>query len=299
MKKILSLICIVFSLLHSNAQELKVNVSVKAQEIKTVDPRVFKTLEQAVEDFYNNTQWTQDEFEEEEKIEADIQITITQEISTTVFVADFVFQTIRPVYGSNYLTQTFNHIEKGIQFEYQELQPLQNNVQNYTDNLSSIFSFYALVLIGMDYDSFSPQGGDDFFQQARSVVSNVPTSSGDNSWDYKGGVRKSRAKLLSDILNPSVVDFRQAFYEYHRLGLDVMGEDPEKGRAAINSAVQKIKSVERAIPNSMIVKIFADSKMSELVEIFKPATPEEKKDIYDALVKLDPAQADDAAPLKR
>ena len=299
MKKTLVLFFIALFYCSANAQELRVNVSVKAQEIKTVDPRVFTTLQRSVEEFFNNTQWTQDEFEDEEKIEADIQITITQEVSTTVFIADFVFQVIRPVYGSNYSTQIFNHIEKGIQFEYQELQPIQDNSQNYTDNLSSIFTFYAYILVGVDYDSFSPQGGDDLFQAARGIIANASTGSSDSSWENKGGLRKSRAKLLADILNPSVVEYRQAFYEYHRLGLDIMGENPVKGRAAISGAMQKIKSVERAFPNSMILKIFADCKMEELVQIFIPATTPEKNQIYDALIKLDPAQADNAAALKK
>ncbi len=282
----------------ARAQELKMNVTVKTQEIKTVDPKVFKSLERAVSDFYNTTQWTEDEFEDEEKIEADFQITITSEVSTTTFTADFVIQGIRPVYGSNYSTQIFNHIEKGVTFSYVEFQPIQNNSDAFTDNLSAILTFYAYIMIGMDYDTFAKFGGDPYFERARNIVNSVPNTVNDESWVYTGGLARNRSKLISDLQSASVSEFREAMYEYHRLGLDIIGDDPIKGRAAISAALLKIRNVEKALPNSMVVKIFSDCKLSELVEIYKPASAQEKKQVYDVVKRIDPAQIGDVEALK-
>jgi hypothetical protein len=298
MQKVIFVFVCFFSLAVANAQELKMNVSVKIQETKTADPQLFKALERSVAEFYNKTQWTDDNYEDEEKIECDMQITIKEELSATSFTADIVIQAIRPVYGSNYSTQILNHIDKGVFFRYQELDPIQDNSEIYTDNLSSILSFYAYIILGMDYDSFSEQGGDPYFNNAKNIVTNVPSSSGDDGWTFKGGVTRNRNKLISDLLNPSVVDFRKAFYEYHRLGLDTSEKDPLKFRAIISNAVQTITKVEKDLPNSMIVKIFADCKFGELVEIFKPAETLEKRKMFNMLVKLDPAQADELQALK-
>lgn len=297
MQKIVFVFILIFSFATAKAQELKMNVSVKVQETKIADPKVFKTLERSVSEFFNKTQWTEDIYEDEEKIECDLQITITSEQSATSFTADFIIQAIRPVYGSNYSTQILNHIDKGISFKYQELDPIQNNSEIYTDNLSSILTFYAYIILGMDYDSFSPLGGDPYFNISKNILTNVP-SNGDDGWVFKGGVARNRNKLISDILNPSVKDFRQAFYDYHRLGLDSAGADPLKARAVMSNAVEVIGKVERDLPNSMIVKIFADSKFGELVEVFKPAQSAEKKKMFNMLVKLDPAQTDELQALK-
>lgn len=298
MQKVILVVVLIFSFASAKAQELKMNVSVKVQETKIADPKVFKTLERSISEFFNKTQWTQDIYEDEEKIECDLQITIKEELSATSFSADFIIQAIRPVFNSNYSTQILNHIDKGINFKYQELDPIQNNSEIYTDNLSSILTFYAYIILGMDYDSFSPQGGDPYFNIAKNIQTNVPNSSGDDGWVFKGGLTRNRYKLISDILNPSVRDFRQAFYDYHRLGLDTASEDPLKSRAIMSNAVEVISKVERDLPNSMIVKIFADSKFGELVEVFKPAQNAEKKKMFNLLVKLDPAQTDDLQALK-
>lgn len=298
MKNIFLVFLFLFSLGTSYSQELNMDVNVKVQETKIVEERVFKTLERSISEFYNNTQWTEDEFEDEEKIECNFQVTIKEEVSATSFTADFVIQVIRPVYGGNYSTQIFNYVDKAVSFTYQELQPIQDNTELYTDNLSSILTFYAYIILGMDYDTFSSSGGDPYFTIARNIVSNVPTSNNDKGWEFKGGNSRSRNKLISHILNPSATEYREAIYEYHRLGLDALTQDLVKSKLVIGAALEKIKNVERALPNSMIVKNFADSKFEELVELYKPSSTPEKKKIYNILVKLDPAQTDELQAIK-
>jgi len=291
------LIPLLFCSLLAKAQEIKMTVSVKVTEAKLADPRVFKTLETAISEFYNLTQFTEDEYEDEERIEANLQIVINEELSTTNFSADFIFQALRPVYNSNYTTQTLNHIDNSVNFTYQELQPLQNNTDVYTDNLSAMLTFYAYIILGTDYDSFSPLGGEEFFDKAYTVMNNVPVNNNDDSWKPKPNTR-SRNTLINNLLHPSMKPYRQGFYEYHRQSLDLMHEDPLKGRAVMASVLESIQSVENNYPNSMPVRIFCDSKSEEIVQVFLPSKSQEKKKIYRVMVDINPAQANDYVPLK-
>lgn len=285
------LVLILICSIKIGAQELNLDVKVNLPSTQTADPRVFQTLERQVKEFFNQTQWTDDEFEDDEKIEANLQITIKEEISTTSFKADFIFQVIRPVYDAAYSTQLFNHIDKDVSFTYTEFQPIQNNKDLYTDHLSSLLSFYAYIMIGVDYDSFSPQGGDQSFQQAKTVALNVPTSQADNGWALQA-TRRNRHKLIDNILHPNMRPYRQAFYDYHRKGLDMMTDDPLKARAVISSALNAIQAADASYPNSLLIQIFCDAKAGEIVEIFKPSKAGEKRKAFDIMTSLDPAKSD-------
>lgn len=291
------IIPILFFSICSIAQEIRMNVSVKVTEAKLADPRVFKTLENAISEFYNLTQFTEDEYEDDERIEANLQIVINEELSTTSFSADFIFQALRPVYNSNYTTQTLNHIDNSVGFVYQELQPLQNNTDVYTDNLSSILTYYAYIILGTDYDSFAPLGGEEFYEKAFTVMNNVPVNNPDDSWTPKPNTR-NRNTLINNLLHPSMKPYRQGFYEYHRQSLDLMHEDVLKGRAIMASVLETLQSVENNYPNSMPIRIFCDSKSEEIVQIFLPSKSQEKKKIYKIMVDINPAQANDYVPLK-
>lgn len=279
------------------AQELNITVSIKRPELKQADPRVMVTLEREIADFFNRTQWGSDEFEEEERIEANLSITIKEEVSTTNFVADFVFQVIRPVYNSSYSTSLFNHIDKDVAISYQEHQPIQNNRDLYTDNLSTMLTFYAYVLIGIDYDSFSPFGGDEYFQIAKTIAENVPTTSGDIGWELSP-TKRNRHRMIDNLLHPSMRPYRQAFYEYHRQALDLMTEDVLKSRAVLSGALSTINDVDKAYPNTVVIQIFCDAKAEEIVEIYKPSKPGEKLKIYNIMTKLDPAKSEKYFALK-
>ena len=287
-----------FLTICAKAQEIKMNVTVKVNEAKLADPRVFKTLENAISEFYNLTQFTEDEFEDDERIEANLQIIINEELSTTSFNADFIFQVLRPVFNSNYTTQTLNHVDNSVSFQYQELQPLQNNTDVYTDNLSSILTFYAYIMLGTDYDSFSPLGGEEFYDLAYTVMNNIPINNSDDSWRPKPNTR-NRNTLINNLLHPSMKPYRQGFYEYHRQSLDIMHEDALKGRAIIASVLETFQGVENNYPNSMPIRIFCDSKSEEIVQIFLPAKSQEKNKIYKIMIDINPAQANDYVPLKK
>ena len=293
------ILMIVFAALQLKAQELKINVNVSTPNLKLADPQIFADLENNVSEFLNNSRWTEDNFEDHEKIEGSLLITITEELSTTSFTADFVFQSLRPVFNSNYTSQVINYADKNVPFEYVERQPIRNSKDYYFDNLSSVLTFYAVTIIGFDYDSFSPFGGEPFFQRAQTVLNTIPDNvkGADDNWSLEGK-RMNRFNMVENLLNPRIKPLRQALYEYHRLSLDTMVEDAEKAKAIMSSAITAIYQVDQDFPNSMLVQMFTDSKRLEIIEIFKGANRGEQTKVYDMMVKLDPSQSSEYNEIK-
>ncbi len=273
-------------------QELNVNVSINTPKLQTVDPKVFQTLEGALTDFLSSQKWTEEDFEPEERINVNVQLTINTELSPTSFTAELLIQATRPVYGSNYETVILNYRDKSFDFNYEQFQPIEYSATTFNDNLSSLFSFYVYMVLGLDYDSFSPFGGEEYFQFAQNILNNVPSSVANEKkgWRALDGNR-NRYWMSENLLNPGLKAYRQAMYEYHRLGLDVMHEDPVKARAVILKALADIQTASKKYPNSQIVQMFANNKADELVNIFKSATPDEKRKAKAALAKFDPSKA--------
>ncbi len=299
MKYLLSLLIIITSVFKLTAQELNLTVKVIAPRITTADPKVFQTLEQEIFNFYNNTKWTEDEFETLEKIEGNINITIKEEVTPTVFKADFSVQAIRPVFNSNYKTQILNYVDNGVTITYRELQPIQNSFNNYIDPLSSLLTFYSYLILGYDYDTYAPFGGDDHFKTARGIISNIPQSlTNGTGWDNKTTDNKSRFKIIEDLLNPRSRPYRQALYEYHLKSLDNMQADANKSRAVMTSAITAVNQVNSAYINSGIIQMFCDAKRKEIIEIFKGAGRGDQAKIYQMMVKMDPARANEYNEIK-
>ncbi len=274
------------------SQEFKVKVTVQTPKLKLVDPKVFKLMEKSINEFFNNSKWTVDDYEDYEKIEANILINITNETSSTSFVADFSIQCLRPVYNSNYKTVTLNWIDKGYSFVYEELQPIDISTTVFIDDLSAILSFYGYFMLGLDYDSFATMGGDRYFDKAREVVDNVPlTNQNIKSW-HINGKKDNRYWMVDYMRNPKFRNYRQSFYEYHRMGLDIMSEDPAKGRAVIISALKEVGRLSDLYPQNAVVKLFVNDKRDELVEIFKGAGYAQRNSVYNLLSKIDPSGID-------
>jgi len=279
--------------LHVSAQELNIEVQVTYPALKTADEKTLKTLENAIREFYNNTVWTDHEFEKEERIEGSVQINIKNDPSANSFIADLYVNTGRPVYSSNYTSPILNHVDKDIGFSYEALNPILNNQNNFTDNLSSILTYYAYVILGYDYDTFSPQGGDEYFKIAQNIINNVPAnvSSGDRSWTPLGGER-NRYWLIENVLNPRVKKMRQSIYEYHRNGLDKMSNDISVSKAVILSSLKNIGQVSDLYRNAMVVQMFSNAKRQEVLEIFKNSIKAEQRQVYQVMASIDPSQVD-------
>jgi hypothetical protein len=297
--RLLFLIFILSFSVFSNAQELKINVKVSAPKLKLAEPRVFNTMERSIMEFFNNNKWTDQEFESEERIEGNLLITISEEFTASSFMADISIQGIRPVYNSNYTTLLFNHVDKDLKINYEELQAIEVSNGVYIDDLSSLLSFYAYFIIGLDYDSYSSLGGEPYFQLAENVLNAVPANSPNNSTWSSSGKKTNRYWLLENINNPKYRPFRQSMYEFHRLGLDVMADDVDRGKAVIVSSLKEIDKVNQSYPHSIFLRGFLDSKRDELIEIFKGGSRGQKNTVYNLMSRLDPSQISSYAEIRK
>jgi len=292
MRHYLALLFIGLLSFAGTAQELKVNVTVNSPQLQLVDPSVFKTLEGDLQEWLTNQKWTNDLYEQDERIEVNFALTITSELSANSFEAELSINSTRPVYGSNYNTILMNHYDKDISFEYEQFQPLQYSQGQYNGNLVSALTFYSYIIIGMDYDSFSPFGGEPYYQLAQEIINTVPQGVANQSNSgWKSTDNKNRYWIVENLLSPRVRPYRQAMYDYHRQSLDIMAADVSAAQKILLDAMTKISDVNRSYPNSMILQMFSNAKRDELVEIFKGFNPADKNKFIQIMSKIDPSNA--------
>ncbi|MEL6923425.1 MAG: DUF4835 family protein, partial [Bacteroidota bacterium] len=280
MKKYILLFVALWMAGTASAQELQATVKVVSQKASQTDPKVFQSLETAMEEFFNNTKWTEDVFEQEELIQCSFQLTINSDDGNNNFSASMAIQSSRPIYGSNQETPLLTHNDPDVNFTFEQFQPLQYTPNSFADNLTSILSFYAYLILGFDYDSFSPLGGEKYFQSAQDIITTVPASVQNSAggWSSVGGRSNNRSRywLIENILNPRVQPYRQAMYNYHRQSLDIMSEDVEGGKVTMLSAIESVGNVNKAYPNAMIIQTFTNTKSQEIIEIFKLGNRQQK-----------------------
>jgi len=284
---------------RSWSQEFDYKITISTPKIQLADPRVFVTLENNLADFLNSRVWTTDRYEQNERIKVNIQIVIDRELSETAFEANLTIQASRPVYGTTYESIIFNHVDREFSFSFDEGRPLVYTDNIFSENLTHVFAFYSFLILGLDNDSFSPYGGDAYFQTAQEIVANVPSGNAfAKGWRANDGNR-SRFRLVENVLNPRLRPFRKAFYDYHRLGLDLMHKDPEAGKTSILEALKVLEDVSKAEPNTAIMQVFAASKSSELVDIFIPMPSAEKQLVYRIMTAIDPTSSARMGELRR
>lgn len=274
------------------AQELNVNVTINTPKLQIADPATFESLKGGLEEFFQNTKWTEDYYEQEERIDVTINITITDELSIRDFKADLALQATRPIYGTDQSSVLFTHQDKEFYFTYEQFQPIQYTPNSFNDNLTATLAFYAHIILGLDGDSFAPFGGESHFITAQEIMNLVPPNVARSAkgWRSVDG-RRNRYWLIENLLTPRVQPFRQAWYDYHRLGLDQMSSDPAVARVLIIKALEEIADVDKNYPNSMILQVFANTKGVEILQMFKPAPIEERNNVADIMVTIDPSNA--------
>jgi hypothetical protein len=287
-----SLLFLVF-LVSSNAfsQELNCNISVGTSQVQGTNKQVFETLQKALSDFMNNTTWTSNVFEINERIECNFLLNITSEVSNGSFEATLNIQARRPVYASSYNTVMFNYIDNDVSFDYLEYDPLEFSETTFISNLTSILAYYAYIILGLDYDSFSNEGGTLLFEKAEKIVNNAQ-SSGKVGWraaDSRG--RSNRYWLINNILDNHYKPLRTFNYQYHRLGLDMMDKSIEGARMTIKESIINLERFHKSKPDPFMhyFQVLLDSKSEEIVEIFSEASAEDKRRIYNIMVRADPA----------
>ena len=277
------------------AQELNCSVFVNAERVESTEREVFKEMEVKFAQFLNNRKWTDDTYTLDEKINCNIVINVQDMPSVGVFRASVQIVSARPVYGTNYESIVFNFADRDWDFEYNESQPLQFDDNVFTNNITSLLAFYAYTIIGLDYDTFSQLGGDQYFQKAWNVV-NIAQQSGRSGWDQFDNNR-NRYWLAENLINIQMRPIREGLYTYHRQGLDQFEEKPDQARQTISNVLKEVQGVNQARPNSILTISFMDAKADEITQIFSDGNPAIRRDTYNTLVKLDPSNTDKYQPL--
>ncbi len=292
-KLFLSSLCLVLCCLQAEAQELRANVSVQAAQLGTsTDKRVFTTLQGALAEFINNRRWTDDAFTPAERIECNFLLNVTQSLGNNTYKASLTIQATRPVYNAGYTTSILNTQDNNIVFKYVEFQPLEFNEQRIVSNdplvsnLTASLAYYIYIILGLDYDSFAPRGGDNFFKKALNIVNNAPDGKDIAGWKAFEGNR-NRYWLQDNLLNVKFSRFHDVMYQYHRQGLDQMYDDENKGRTAIMNCLSMLMAIHEDVPNSMLVQVFFNAKSEELLKLFSKAPPQEKQRAAQMLAVLD------------
>ncbi len=276
-----------FGISAAQAQEMNFTVKViPPPSNRSVDLKVYQSLQQSLQELVNNTKWTEDVFEQNERIIGTIQVNIKTENSTTSFVADMTVQANRAVYGTDQLSPLFVYLDQGLTFSYEQFQPMQYARNSFSDNLVSTMAYYVQVILATDYDSFSPSGGEPFWLHAQDIVNSLPA---DVKTEWMGRNNNSRGWFTENIFSPRLKSFRQATYEYHRQGLDYAVSDMSRCRIALIKALEHVEEAHQGYPNTLSVRIFSVTKGDELVEIFKNGTPEQKSKFTQIMTKIDPS----------
>jgi len=268
------------------AQELNCMVSVVAQQVQGSNREVYDNMQKAIMEFMNNQSWTDHIFKNEERIQCQLMFNITERISDDEFQGSLQIQSSRPVFNTSLTTVMFNHRDNDVNFKYTDFEPLRFNETQFTSNLVSILAFYANLIIGLDYDSFSQEGGTLFFQRAEAIVTNAQNSQ-QTGWKAFENT-KNRYWLIENLMNNKYSAMRACLYRYHRLGIDRMSERLDEGRAEIAEAITDLRPAYRENPTAIIFQIFFTAKSDEIVNIFTQSYPDEKNRVITALKEVDP-----------
>ncbi len=286
MRKIF-LILIIFGFSSIQAQELNCTVKVNAAKVGGAGAQVFKTLERSLNDFVNRTSWTNNalKLKSNERITCSMFITI-DEANGNKYKGSIQVQSSRPVYNSSFSTPIFNYNDKDFSFEYTEFQNLNYNPSAFESNLVSVISYYCLMIIAFDADTFTQDGGTAYYEMAQEVAT-VAQSSGYAGWSM-GDTNQNRYFLINNVLSNMYVQFRDALYLYHFEGLDLMHKDAKKAKEKIISAITQLSYMELSKPNSFLTRVFFDAKADEIVSIFTGGPESDNATLVDKLFTISP-----------
>lgn len=277
--------------MEAHAQELNAKVTINHSQIQGTDASVFEEIEQNMTQFINEKQWTSLQFQKNERIQCNFNITVTKyDNSSNVFTCKAVIQANRPVYGSSYTTTLYNNTDNDFNFEYAQFQQLQFNEEQIDNQLMALVGYYAYLIIGINLDSFAPMGGEDVLQQCMNLTNNAQNLNypGWKAFDNS----RNRFAIINDYLDGAMKPFRQLQYDYYRTGLDEMSTNVERGRANVTTAIENdLKNCHDDRPLSLLPQIWTDYKRDELSNIYKgKGTQKEKESVYDILFAINASQ---------
>lgn len=293
MKKFRTYILALFALccigFHTRAQELNCTVEINSSKIEGTDKSPFEELQEAITEYVNTQKWTNAQFAVNEKIECRLFFTINK-YEDEKFTGDLQVQLSRPIYNSTYTTTLFNFKDNKIEFTHRRGEPLVYNENSWEDNLTGIINYYVYLFLALDFDSFSPLGGQQYWDRVASIVQQAQ-SSGEVGWRAFED-NKNRSAVLSAFVDNATSGMRQLMYTYHRKGLDEMVTSPDKGRAAITESLENIRTIHKNAPMSVALSIFKDTKLDELVNVYSQAPESERMDVYNMLKDIYPTETE-------
>ncbi len=280
---------------HLQAQELKCTVQISAQRIQGSNRQVFQTMQKAIYEFMNNTVWTNHVYNYSERIDCNILINLTEQLSADEFRGTLQVTSRRPVYNTTYNTTMLNFVDNNIQFRYVEFQPLEFDPTMHRSNLTALLGYYAYLILGFDYDSYSPRGGTEMFEMCERIVSNAQNAPEAGWKPYDGSRNRNRYWLINNILNREYSNVRDFIYRYHIEGLDHLESSITESRTGMVETLRLLQEVYRKRPDPFMyyLTIVLDAKKEELINIFTEAFPEEKSRVVEILAEVDPANKSD------
>ena len=285
------IICTFFVVLFSyqlEAQELNCRVQINSQKIQGTSRQMFTNMRTVIYEFMNNTRWTNDVYSSEERIECNVIINLNSQVGANGYKGTITIKSTRPIYRTSYNSSILNLVDSDIRFDYVENEVLEFNEHNHTSNLISILSFYAYVIIGMDYDTFSPLSGEPYFLKAQKILNNAQNDPQASGWKpYEGTF--NRYWIVENLLHSDFKPLRNAMYSYHREGLDVLGEQAETGRDEITAALYNVKKSADRKQGSYLLKLFFDAKADEITKVYSDGFITNKNELVEMLKQVDPS----------
>lgn len=274
-----------------SAQELQAKITINHAQISGTEKGVFDNLQQTLQQFVNNRQWTHLQFQKNERIICNFNITVTKyDRDQNLFTCKALIQANRPVFNSAYTSTLYNNVDDNFTFRFAEYDQLEFNEQQIDNQLTALFAYYAYLIIGIDLDSFAPKGGEDILQRCMNLTNNA------QNLDYPGWKAfsddRNRYAIISDYLDGALEPFRQLQYDYYRKGLDEMANNAERGRTEVTAALETgLKKAKENRPLSLLPQIWTDFKKDELANIYRgKGTQKEKESIYELLFSINPSQ---------
>jgi hypothetical protein len=291
------LIIVLLSLtLASNSQEFNCQIQIDSRQIQGTDKQIYRTLQNALFEFLNNRTWTNVDFKQNERIEANFVITI-QERQNDVFKATLNIVASRPVYNSAYSSPLLNYLDDNFDFQYVEFDPMEYQDNTFTSNITSVFAYYLYMILGMEFDTFSQGGGAPFYAKAESVIS-AAQSSGFSGWQsYESD--KNRYWLTENYTNSRYDDLHTFLYQYHRMGMDNMYDNVDKARSTISQSINLLKNVYDEKPGLFALKLIIDAKRDEIINVFKEGKPDEQSNVINVMKEIDPANASEYSKITK
>lgn len=280
------LVGLCFFVVSGFAQELNCTVKINSEQIQGSNKSVFNTLQKSLTEFMNNRKWTQLTYATSERIDCSI-IIVVKKVENDAFTAELTIQSRRPVFNSSYNSPVLNFKDNDFTFNYKEFDILELPENTITSNLTAVMAYYAYLIIGYDMDSYARLGGTPAFQAAESIVN--AAQGGDLGKGWKAfESNRNRYALISNLLDEAFKKYRNFFYDYHRLGLDVMSENMENGRARIADGISVLRDANRARPSAIAISSFLDAKNDELINIFSKSPTKEKESVVQILTDVNP-----------